>query len=203
MTAFNFFSHGTQDIYPRFLQEQQKFDPKTVSTIVVVYNLGAIAGGLFFGWLSQRIGRRLAIVIASLLSLPVLYFWAFGTTAFVLAAAAFVMQFMVQGAWGVIPVHLNELSPAGARGTFPGFTYQLGNFLASINAVLQTGLAAQYGGNYGIPLALVAGVVAIAIALLVGFGIERKDVVLSHEDDSPVRRHPSPLHGGLAPEQAE
>jgi SHS family lactate transporter-like MFS transporter len=85
------------------------------------------------------------------------------------------MQFMVQGAWGVIPAHLNELSPADARGTFPGFTYQLGNFLASINLVLQTSMAAQNGGDYGTPLALVAGTVAIVIALLVWFGDRGRD----------------------------
>jgi SHS family lactate transporter-like MFS transporter len=205
MTAFNFFSHGTQDLYPTFLRAQQKFDPATVGKIAVVYNIGAICGGLFFGSLSQRIGRKRAIVIAALLSLPVIPLWAFGSTAITLAAAAFAMQFMVQGAWGVIPAHLNELSPAAARGTFPGFTYQLGNFLASINAVLQGTMAADYGGIYSIPLALVAGTVAIAIALLVGFGIERKDVHLGSEDD----RAPSPSSsagrshvGGLAPGSA-
>ena len=195
MTCFNFFAHGTQDLYPTFLRAQMQFDPATVGRIAVVYNLGAIAGGLFFGSLSQRIGRRRAIVISSLLSLPLIPLWAYGTTPFTLAAAAFAMQFMVQGAWGVIPAHLNELSPAGARGTFPGFTYQLGNFLASINAVLQGGMAAQYGGNYSFPLALVAGVVAVSIALLIGFGIERKDAHLSGADETPstppVREHPA------------
>jgi SHS family lactate transporter-like MFS transporter len=202
MTAFNFFSHGTQDAYPTFLREQMKFEPATAGRIAIVYNIGAICGGLFFGSLSQRIGRRRAIVIAALLSLPVLPFWAFGTTPVILAAAAFVMQFMVQGAWGVIPAHLNELSPADARGTFPGFTYQLGNFLASINLVLQTSMAVQYDNNYGIPLALVAGTVAVVIALLVWFGIERKDVHLGSTDDrlpsSPAPRH-SAAGGRVAP----
>jgi MFS transporter, SHS family, lactate transporter len=193
MTAFNFFAHGTQDLYPTFLRAQLKFDPATVGRIAVVYNIGAICGGLFFGSLSQRIGRKRAIVIASLLSLPIIPLWAFGTAPVALALAAFAMQFMVQGAWGVIPAHLNELSPASARGTFPGFTYQLGNFLASINAVLQGNMAAEYGGDYGIPLALVAGIVAVAIALLVGFGIERKDIHLGAEDESaaPAVRHPA------------
>jgi SHS family lactate transporter-like MFS transporter len=204
MMCFNFFSHGTQDLYPTFLRAQQKFDARTVGSIAVVYNIGAICGGLFFGSLSQRIGRRRAIVIAALLSLPIIPLWAFGATPVTLATAAFAMQFMVQGAWGVIPAHLNELSPADARGTFPGFTYQLGNFLASINAVFQGGMAADYGGNYGIPLALVAGTVAIAIALLVGFGIERKDVHLGSEDDR-ASSSPSPRRGhvgGLAPGSA-
>jgi SHS family lactate transporter-like MFS transporter len=199
MMCFNFFSHGTQDLYPTFLRTQQKFDAQTVGVIAVVYNIGAIAGGLFFGALSQRIGRRRAIVIASLLALPIIPLWAFGTTPVVLAIFAFAMQFMVQGAWGVIPAHLNELSPAEARGTFPGFTYQLGNFLASINAVFQGGMADEYGGNYGIPLALVAGTVAILIALLVGFGIERKDVHLGSEDDrAPPAHKAREGAGGLA-----
>lgn len=181
MTAFNFFSHGTQDLYPTFLRAQHKFDPATVGNIAVIYNIGAILGGLYFGSLSQKIGRRRAIVYAALLSLPITYFWAYGTTPIILAAAAFAMQFMVQGAWGVIPAHLNELSPGEARGTFPGFTYQLGNFIASINAVLQGTMAANNGGSYSFALVLVAGTVAIAIALLVGFGIEKKDIHLSME----------------------
>jgi SHS family lactate transporter-like MFS transporter len=203
MTAFNFFSHGTQDAYPTFLREQMKFAPAVAGGIAIVYNIGAICGCLFFGGLSQRIGRRKAIVAAALLSLPILPFWAFGSDAVTLAAAAFAMQFMVQGAWGVIPAHLNELSPADARGTFPGFTYQLGNFLASINLVLQTSMAAQNCGDYGTPLALVAGTVAIVIALLVWFGVERKDVHMGSQDDlapSSVAHAHGPV-GGLAPGQ--
>jgi MFS transporter, SHS family, lactate transporter len=202
MMCFNFFSHGTQDLYPTFLREQQKFDPRTISIIVIVYNVGAICGGLFFGALSQRIGRKLAIVIAALLALPVIPLWAFGADPVTLSIAAFAMQFAVQGAWGVIPAHLNELSPADARGTFPGFTYQLGNFLASVNAVLQATMAADRGGNYGVPLALVAGTVAVAIALLVGFGIERKDVELGSEDDRAPSSSPARSRGrvgGLHP----
>lgn len=182
MTAFNFFAHGTQDLYPTFLSVQRQLDPATVGRIAVIYNIGAICGGLFFGTLSQLIGRKLAIVLATMGSLPTILLWAFGSDAVTLTVAAFFMQFMVQGAWGVIPAHLNEMSPAEARGTFPGFVYQLGNFLASINAVLQGGMAAALGGDYGTPLALVAFVSAIAILVLVGFGIERKDAHLGVED---------------------
>jgi MFS transporter, SHS family, lactate transporter len=201
MTAFNFFSHGTQDLYPTFLRAQLGFDPGTVSRIAIIYNLGAIFGGLFFGALSQRIGRRRAIVIAALLALPIVPLWAYGDNWILLGAGAFLMQFMVQGAWGVIPAHLNELSPADARGTFPGFTYQLGNFLASINATLQATVAASYGGNYGFALALVAVVVAIAIALLVGFGVERKDARLgSEETGASLAPAAGPI---LTPQEAE
>ena len=153
MTAFNFFSHGTQDLYPTFLQVQHHFSQHEVSLIAVIYNIGAIIGGLSFGALSERFGRRRIIIIAALLSLVVLPLWAFSTSAVWLAAGAFLMQVMVQGAWGVIPVHLNELSPDEARGTFPGFVYQLGNLIASVNAPLQASIAAHYGGDYAIALA--------------------------------------------------
>ena len=176
MTAFNFFSHGTQDLYPTFLQVQKHLSPQVVGAIAVVYNIGAIVGGLFFGMISEQIGRRRAIVIAALLALPVIPLWAFGTTPLLLAVGAFLMQVAVQGAWGVVPAHLNELSPEEVRGTFPGFTYQLGNLLASGNATLQAGIAAHYGGDYAFALAVVAGVVAIAVAVLAGFGLEARGV---------------------------
>src|ERR1700689_5133675 len=172
MTAFNFFSHGTQDLYPTFLQIQHKMMPHEVGLIAVIYNIGAIIGGISFGSMSEVFGRRRIIIIASLLSLAVLPLWAFSTSAIWLAVGAFLMQVMVQGAWGVIPVHLNELSPDDARGTFPGFVYQLGNLIASVNATLQADIAARYDKNYGLALALVAGVVAIAIAVLTAVGSE-------------------------------
>jgi MFS transporter, SHS family, lactate transporter len=176
MTAFNFFSHGSQDLYPTFLQVEHHLSPHAVGTIAVIYNIGAIVGGIVAGALSERIGRRRMIVICALLALPIVPLWAFGSTPALLALGAFLMQVMVQGAWGVIPVHLNELSPDEARGTFPGFVYQLGNLLASVNATLQAGIAAHYGGNYGLALAVVIAVVAIAIALLTGFGVEAKGI---------------------------
>src|SRR5580698_7105320 len=156
MTAFNFFSHGTQDLYPTFLEVEHKLSPHAVGIIAVIYNIGAICGGILFGSLSERFGRRRCIVIASLLSLLVIPLWALSTSIVLLAIGAFLMQFTVQGAWGVIPVHLNELSPPAARGTFPGVVYQLGNLLAAVNAPLQVQLSHAYG-SYGAPLALVAG----------------------------------------------
>jgi SHS family lactate transporter-like MFS transporter len=176
MTAFNFFSHGTQDLYPTFLQVQHGLSPHAVGTIAAIYNVGAIVGGIVCGSLSERIGRRRMIVISALLSLPVLPLWAFSDSPVLLALGAFLMQITVQGAWGVIPVHLNELSPDEARGTFPGFVYQLGNLLASANATIQAGIAAHFGGNYGLAMALVAGSVAVAIAVLTSVGVEAKGV---------------------------
>jgi MFS transporter, SHS family, lactate transporter len=176
MTAFNFFSHGTQDIYPTFLEVQRQFSTTTVGLIAIIYNIGAILGGIAFGLFSERIGRRRAMVIAALLALPIIPLWVYASGPVLLAIGAFLMQFAVQGAWGIIPVHLNELSPDEIRGTFPGFTYQLGNLLASANATIQAGIAQHYGGDYAFALALVVGVIAVAVALLAGFSGEAKGI---------------------------
>jgi SHS family lactate transporter-like MFS transporter len=176
MTAFNFFSHGTQDLYPTFLRVQHGYDAQTAGSIAIIYNIGAILGGWTFGIWSQRLGRRRTIVIAALLSIPVTYLWAFSTTFTMLAVGAFLIQFFVQGAWGVIPVHLNELSPANVRATFPGTVYQLGNLIASSNALIQTSIAARHGDNYASALAGVAVVAAVVIAILTSIGREARDV---------------------------
>jgi MFS transporter, SHS family, lactate transporter len=176
MTCFNFFSHGTQDLYPTFLKVDRKFDAQTVGTIAIIYNIGAILGGIVFGAASQRFGRRRALVVGALLALPVIPLWAFSTSFALLAFGAFVMQFMVQGAWGVIPVHLNELSPPEARGTFPGVVYQLGNFIASTNATIQGALAAAFGGELSYALMIIAVFAAVTIAILAVIGREARDV---------------------------
>ncbi len=176
MTAFNFMSHGTQDLYPTFLQVQHHFSPTTVSNIAIVYNLGALAGGIILGSLSQRWGRRRTIICAALLALPVVPLWALSHTAGMLALGAFLMQFFVQGAWGVIPAHLTELSPGLLRGTFTGLAYQLGNLIASRCAPLQTGLAESHGGSYSYGLASVIAVVLIAVAAVTALGREARGV---------------------------
>jgi SHS family lactate transporter-like MFS transporter len=181
MMAFNFFSHGSQDLYPSvFLGVQHHFSHATITTIALVYNLGAMIGGIAFGFLSQKIGRRLTIGIAAGLAIPLIPLWAFSMTPVMLGLGAFLMQICVQGAWGVIPVHLNELSPKEIRATFPGFVYQLGNFLASYNATLQSSFAAHHNHNYGLAMALVIGIVAVVIVVLMIFGPESKDVSMSH-----------------------
>ncbi len=191
MTAFNFFSHGTQDLYPSaFLSVQHHFSHATVTTIALVYNAGAILGGIGFGALSERIGRRFAIILASLLALPVLPLWAFSSTPFWLGVGAFLMQICVQGAWGVVPAHLNELSPPEIRATFPGFVYQLGNFLASYNATIQAAIGAHMNHTYSWALAGVAGTVAVLIALLVGFGPEARDIGMGGPDLSGATAPP-------------
>lgn len=204
MTAFNFFSHGTQDLYPSaFLGVQHHFSHATITTIALIYNVGAIIGGIAFGALSERIGRRTAIVIASLLALPLLPLWAFAASPVWLAVGAFLMQVCVQGAWGVIPAHLNELSPAEIRATFPGFVYQLGNFLASYNATLQAGIGAHMNHNYSWALASVAGVAAVLIALLVGFGVEARGIRMGRRAAAAPAAGAGTPGGSPAPTAAE
>jgi SHS family lactate transporter-like MFS transporter len=176
MAAFNAFSHGTQDLYPTFLQQQHHFDAHLTGTLTAIMNVGAIVGGIGFGIWSERIGRKRAIMIASLLALPVLPLWAFTATPLLLGLGAFLMQVAVQGAWGIVPVHLNELSPGAVRAMFPGFAYQLGNLITSRNAVFQSGIAESHGNNYGLALALFGGATAIIIALWTWLGPERPDV---------------------------
>jgi len=181
MTAFNFFSHGTQDLYPTFLQKQHHFDTHTTGILAAVMNLGAMVGGISFGIWSERIGRKRAIIIASLLALPVIPLFAFSATPLLLALGGFLMQVAVQGAWGIVPVHLNELSPPLARSLFPGFAYQLGNLIASKNAPIQAGIAEAHGNNYGLALALVCGIVAVVIAVWTALGPERKNADFAAE----------------------
>jgi SHS family lactate transporter-like MFS transporter len=174
MAAFNAFSHGTQDLYPTFLQVQHHFDTHMTGTLTAIMNLGAIVGGIGFGIWSERIGRKRAIIIGSLLAIPVLPLWAFTATPVPLGLGAFLMQVAVQGAWGIVPVHLNELSPPAARALFPGFAYQLGNLIMSRNGVFQAQIAESHGNNYGLALAIVGGAMAIVIAIWTAIGPERR-----------------------------
>jgi MFS transporter, SHS family, lactate transporter len=180
MFAFNSFSHGTQDLYPTFLQKDHQFTPQTVGLIAIIANIGALLGGIFFGTWSEKIGRRRAIVIAALLAIPMIRLWAYSHTVPMLALGGFAMQFMVQGAWGVIPAHLNELSPAAVRGTFPGFAYQIGNLLSSRNVVIQAKLAEQrYGGVFAPVLAWTVLIIATLVAVVTWSGRERRGADLS------------------------
>jgi SHS family lactate transporter-like MFS transporter len=190
MTGFNFFSHGTQDNYTTFLRIEHGFTPQMSGMLTAVMNVGAILGGAAFGAWSERIGRRRAIIIAALLALPIIPLWAFSTTPLWLGLGGFLMQISVQGAWGVIPVHLNELSPADARGTFPGAAYQFGNLLASVNAVMQGRIAETHKDglghpNFGLALGLTAGVVSVVIACLAFFGPEARGAKFGEESATP------------------
>ena len=180
MFGFNSFSHGTQDLYPTFLEKNHMFAPQTVRTVSIIGSIGALLGGICFGTWSERIGRRRAIAIAALLSIPMIPLWAYSHTVAMLAVGGFLMQFMVQGAWGVIPAHLNELSPPAVRGTFPGFAYQLGNLLASRNAVLQAKLVERrFGGSFPPVLSWTVVMVASLVAVVTLSGKERRGADLS------------------------
>jgi SHS family lactate transporter-like MFS transporter len=181
MTAFNFFSHGTQDIYPTFLQKQHGFGTATTSLIAGVMNVGAIVGGLGFGTWSEKIGRKKAIMIAAACAIPLIPLWAYASTPLLLGLGAFLIQVCVQGAWGVIPAHLNELSPALVRGMFPGFAYQLGNLIASRNLPFQAWLAEEKGYGFSYALALVTGVTAVVLFAWTAIGPERRYVVFLEE----------------------
>jgi SHS family lactate transporter-like MFS transporter len=181
MFAFNSFSHGTQDLYPTFLEKNRQFTPHIVGMIGIITSIGALLGGIFFGTWSERIGRRRAIVIAALLAIPIIPLWAYSHTVPMLALGGFLIQFMVQGAWGVIPAHLNELSPPAVRGTFPGLAYQLGNLLSSRNSVIQAKLAElRYGGRYPPVLAWTVLIVATLVAVVTLSGRERKGADLGN-----------------------
>lgn len=187
MAAFNAFSHGTQDLYPTFLQVQHHFDTHLTGTLTAIMNVGAIVGGIGFGIWSETIGRKRAIIIGSLLALPVLPLWAFTSTPLLLALGAFLMQVAVQGAWGIVPVHLNELSPPAARALFPGFAYQLGNLLMSRNGVFQAQIAERHGNNYGLALAIFGGAMAVLIVIWTAIGPERKNADFAAEAREPAR----------------
>ena len=173
MTAFMSFSHGTQDVYPTFLEVQIGLTPQVVGTIGVIYGFAQIAGGIVFGTLSEKWGRKRAIIAAALLSLIAIPPWAYGHSATTLAIGAVVMQFMVQGAWGVVPAHLAELTPAPVRATAPGLAYQLGGLVTSWNAKAQA-LAAEKWGSYSNVLAITVVIVALSLALLASLGHEVK-----------------------------
>jgi SHS family lactate transporter-like MFS transporter len=178
MALFNALSHGSQDLYPTFLQRQHGFSPKTTGTIAIVFNVGALLGGVCFGALSEKIGRKYAIALAALLVLPLIPWWAYSSTPIMFAAGAFLMQFMIQGAWGIVPAYLNEMSPAAVRAILPGFAYQFGNLVMSRLSPIQAGVAEAHGDNFAHPLAWTIGIVAVALAIVATLGRETQNADL-------------------------
>lgn len=170
MALMNFISHGTQDLYPTFLQSQRGFRPGTTALITIISMIGAIAGGLLVGLYSDRRGRRRAIVAAIILAVVLIPAWIAAPNFSVILIGAFLMQFMVQGAWGVIPAHINELSPDTLRGFFPGFAYQLGVLVASFSAPIEAFLGKRI--SYGHAMGLFAATVLILGAIVVILGPE-------------------------------
>src|SRR6266571_4719287 len=172
MMMMNFASHGTQDMYPTFLKEQRGFSPRQVATIAIIYNLGALTGGLVFGLLSDRYGRRRGMCAALFLAILCVPLWAYAPGAAWLVLGAFLMQFMVQGAWGVIPAHITELSPDSVRGFLPGFAYQCGVLLASSVAYLEAVFAKHL--SYATAMALAALTIFSVGIVVIALGPERR-----------------------------
>jgi SHS family lactate transporter-like MFS transporter len=179
MTAFNYMSHGTQDLYATYLQKQRGFNSDQTSRIAIIYAVGMICGGTVVGYLSQHWGRRRVIILCAIFGMVLIPLWIFAPSTALLVVGGFSIQFMVQGAWGVVPVHLNELSPPDFRGTFPGLAYQLGNFAAAYAAQQQAWLAERFrrtdgNPNYALTMALVECVVFLAIIFLAAIGPEKR-----------------------------
>ena len=172
MALMNFLSHGTQDLYPHFLQSDRGFSTSTAANLAIIYNVGALVGAMIFGRLSERIGRRRSLVAAAVLALCIIPPWAFGHSFAVLAMGAFLIQVGVQGAWGIIPAHLNELAPDSVRGVVPGVSYQLGVLIASPVNVIEDKLHLRFG--YSWALAGFEIVVILLLSMVVSLGPERK-----------------------------
>ncbi|PYT79476.1 MAG: MFS transporter [Acidobacteria bacterium] len=174
MAMVNFISHGTQDMYPTYLQKQHGFNPERTSDFTAFSMVGAILGGLAFGYFSDHKGRRFAMITALLLACVLIPMWVFVPSPALILAGGFLMQFMVQGAWGVIPAHINELSPDALRGFFPGFAYQLGVLIASGSAYFEASMARSM--SYGRAMGLFALIVLVVGAMVVGLGPEEHRV---------------------------
>jgi SHS family lactate transporter-like MFS transporter len=184
MTFMMFLSHGTQDLYPDFLGSVHKFTPAMQSYMAILYNVGAIVGAIVFGQFSEKLGRRVTMIAAMSLALLVIPFWAFGTSVAVLAIGSFLMQAGVQGAWGVIPVHLNELSADETRGLVPGLAYQLGILIAAPTNTVEFMLRGRVGYQWAI-----AGFEIVTIAVLIvtiALGKERKGRSFHRAAEIPV-----------------
>jgi SHS family lactate transporter-like MFS transporter len=184
MMMMNFVSHGTQDMYPTLLKRQWGFSPQKVAAVTALSMIGAIAGGIVFGLLSDRFGRRRAMIAALICALAVIPLWAFSPSLSLLVAGGFLMQFMVQGAWGVIPAHLSELSPDSVRGFLPGFAYQCGVLLAGSVPYIEALFAQRM--SYSIAMALTALTVFAGAILITALGRERRGIRFGEQDMPPV-----------------
>jgi MFS transporter, SHS family, lactate transporter len=168
MTFMMFLSHGTQDLYPDFLKEVHKISAAAVANVAMIYNVGAIAGAIVFGHISEVAGRRKGMLAALGLSLVLIPLWAFGGGLAVVIAASFLMQAGVQGAWGVIPVHLNELAADSARGLMPGMAYQFGILLASPTPTMQYALRDSVGYQWAMAGFEIVTILMLAVLLWIG-----------------------------------
>lgn len=184
MTFMMFFSHGTQDLYPDFLKEVHKFSDTLRANVLMIANVGAVVGAILFGHLSQVVGRRKGMAVAMGLSLLLIPLWAFGGGFYVIIAAAFLMQAGVQGAWGVIPVHLNELSADAARGLMPGLAYQLGILLAAPTNSIQFALHERFGYQWAMAGFEIVTILTLAVLLWLGTEAHGRSFVRSGQSDA-------------------
>lgn len=175
MSMMNFMSHGTQDMYPTYLQQQLHYGVGATAVVSAVSMVGAIAGGLVVGFFSDRLGRRRAMISAALAAVCVIPLWMFAPNQALVMTGAFMMQFFVQGAWGVIPAHINELSPPLVRGFFPGFAYQTGVLIASSIAYVEALLGAHF--TYAAAMGGLAAGVFLLASIVIGAGPEARGAV--------------------------
>ena len=202
MAGFNFMSHGSQDLYPTMLKNQFEFSPNAVTVTQVVANLGAITGGTTIGYSSQIFGRRFSIIFISIIGGALLYPYTFVSSHAVIAAAFF-EQFCVQGAWGVIPIHLMELSPGSFRTFVVGTSYQLGNLASSASSTIESTIGSQFPlspiishkdgkttttprYNYGKVICIFMGCVYAYVIILTLVGPERRNRNFEVEHDSDM-----------------
>jgi SHS family lactate transporter-like MFS transporter len=170
LTMMGFISHGTQDLYPTFLQQQRHFAPNHVAETTMLSMVGAIIGGLVIGYCSDRFGRRRAMIGAALGALLVVPLWIAAPTSALIVLGGFLMQFFVQGAWGVIPAHMNELSPAHLRGFLPGFAYQIGMVCAGIAPYIETVMGEHF--SYAQSMGYLAAIALVLGMVVIGLGPE-------------------------------
>jgi SHS family lactate transporter-like MFS transporter len=182
MAMVNFISHGTQDMYPTYLQQQHKFSPQLTSGVTAFTMVGAILGGLAFGYFSDKKGRRRAMVTAVLLGVPIIPLWVFAPNLPLILCGGFLMQFMVQGAWGVIPAHINELSPDKLRGFFPGLAYQLGVLCAARSPYMEAVMAQHMG--YAKAMGIFAVIVLLVGAVVISAGPEEHRAEFGREAET-------------------
>jgi SHS family lactate transporter-like MFS transporter len=186
MTFMMFLSHGTQDLYPDFLKHSRGIAATTVPYVAILYNIGAVVGAVIFGEMSQSIGRRKSMICALALSIIVMPLWAFGGTLAVLCIGAFLMQAGVQGAWGIIPVHLNELAPDNVRGLIPGLAYQLGILFAAPTNTIEDALRDRFGYSWALAGFEIC-VIAVLVVLLLN-GREEHGRSFSSADEVLIER---------------
>jgi MFS transporter, SHS family, lactate transporter len=185
MTMMTFIAHGTQDMYPTYLQRQRHFDVNLTALITAVSMVGALLGGLAGGYTSDRLGRRRMIVLAALLAILTIPLWVLAPSKPLVMLGAFVMQFMVQAAWGVVPAHLNELSPGELRGIFPGLAYQLGVVISSSVGYIQAVLGEHF--SYAVSMGGLAAVVLLGGAIVIWAGPEAKGVSFLKIEEASVK----------------